>query len=55
MDGDGVEYIYLVTPDETNEGEPMTSAHVAYYFTPDRKDALDDKYYQQDEFCFNYE
>ena len=53
MDGDGVEYIYLVTPDKTNEGEPMNTDYVITYFTPNRKAALDDEYYQQDEFCFN--
>ena len=53
MDGDGVEYIYLVTPDKTNENRPVDSQYVLNYFTPDRKAALDDEYYQQDEFCFN--
>jgi hypothetical protein len=53
MDGDGVEYIYLVTPDKTNENRPIDSQYVLNYFTPDRKAALDDEYYQQDEFCFN--
>lgn len=53
MDGDGVEYIYLVTPDTTNEGKPIDSWYILDYFTPDRKVALNDEYYQQDEFCFN--
>ncbi len=47
MDGDGVEYIYLVT-------EPsMTSGHVRDYLVPTY--SIDDDKYQQDEFCFNDE
>lgn len=53
MDGDGVEYIYLITPDKTNEGEPVNTNYVLNYFTPDRNTALNDEKYQQDEFCFN--
>lgn len=53
MDGDGVEYIYLITPDKTNEGEPINTNYVLNYFTPDRNTALNDEKYQQDEFCFN--
>ena len=52
MDGDGVEYIYLVTPDTLN-GEPMTSKMVSNLFMPDRDKAMKHEYYQQDEFCFN--
>lgn len=52
MDGDGVEYIYLVTP-ETLDGEPITSDMVSNLFMPDRDEAMKHEYYQQDEFCFN--
>lgn len=52
-DGDGVEYIYLVTPDTTNEGDKMTSEYVENLFMPNPKDYLNDPRYQEDEFCFN--
>ena len=55
IDGDGVEYIYLVTPDKTNEGTPVDKSYVLTYFTPNRKDVLSNELYQQDEFCFNDE
>lgn len=53
MDGDGVEYIYLVTPGTTNSGEPMTSEYVKSVYTPNLYEALDDENYQKDGFCFN--
>lgn len=51
MDGDGVEYIYLVTPAEIN-GIPTTSGHVKDTMVPTY--SLDGDY-QKDEFCFNDE
>lgn len=52
MDGDGVEYIYLVTPAEIN-GIPTTSGHVRDTMVPGYD--INDSRYQQDEFCFNDE
>lgn len=49
MDGDGIEYIYLVTPAEIN-GIPTTSGHVKDTLVPTY--SLDGDY-QKDEFCFN--
>lgn len=49
MDGDGVEYIYLVTPAEIN-GIPTTSGHVKDIMVPTY--SLEGAY-QNDEFCFN--
>lgn len=51
MDGDGVEYIYLVTPSEIN-GIPTTSNYVKDMLVPNY--SLEGKY-QNDEFCFNDE
>lgn len=55
MDGDGVEYIYLVTPDKTNEGNDITSEYVATHFMPNRDYAMTLETYQEDEFVFNDE
>ena len=52
MDGDGVEYIYLVTPSEVN-GIKVTSDFVRTHFVPSY--TITDSKYQQDEFCFNDE
>lgn len=52
MDGDGVEYIYLVTPAEIN-GTTTTSGHVRDLMVPGYD--INDARYQQDEFCFNDE
>lgn len=52
MDGDGVEYIYLVTPSTFN-GEKITPEIVSEYFTPDRDAVLLEDEYQESEFCFN--
>lgn len=49
MDGDSVEYIYLVTPAEIN-GIPTTSGHVKDIMVPTY--SLEGNY-QNDEFCFN--
>lgn len=51
MDGDGIEYIYLVTPAEIN-GSTTTSSHVKEFMVPTY--SLDGDY-QKDEFCFNDE
>lgn len=52
QDGDGVEYIYLVTPDKTDSGE-ITKEYVKATFMPDLDEAVKNNYYQQDGFCFN--
>lgn len=49
MDGDGIEYIYLVTP-------PLTSNDVlGVAYTPNLEEALSNERYQEDGFCFNDE
>lgn len=50
MDGDGIEYIYLVTPPTIN-GVPTTSGHVKDTMVPSYDSESD--IYQQDGFCFN--
>ena len=50
MDGDGVEYIYLVTPPLTPNDVLSGSA-----YTPNLDEALSNERYQEDEFCFNDE
>lgn len=51
QDGDGIEYIYLVTPDKTNTGEKMTSEYVKTLFVPVYD--INNESYQTEEFCFN--
>lgn len=53
VDGDGIEYIYLVTP-PTYEGKVITKEVVDTIFTPNRQAAAEiDSNYQKDDFCFN--
>lgn len=51
-DGDGVEYIYLVTPSKDGDTK-VTSEYVEIYKMPSRYEALLNSRYQEDEFCFN--
>ena len=55
MDGDGVEYIYLVTPDKTSNETEINSDYVKHYLMPDLDAAVDHERYQEDGFCFNAE
>lgn len=48
MDGDGVEYIYLITPPKLTPGDVLLRM-------PDLDLAAAQPEYQQDEFCFNAE
>lgn len=55
-DGDGVEYIYLITPTKTEDGTLITSDIVkTSAYMPDRDAALSNSAYQENEFCFNSE
>lgn len=53
MDGDGVEYIYLVTPAKTNEGKKIDADYVKTYLMPSRYEASKLDKYQEPGFCFN--
>ena len=51
-DGDGVEYIYLVTP-KRDGNEEITSEWVKKWRMPDLDELMNHPRYQEDEFCIN--
>ena len=55
MDGPGVEYIFLVTPDKYDGDKEMTSTVVLNNYMPNREEMMKNARYQEWEFVPNDE